>query len=158
VRDEFAAALGEDRRTAGETCALPWAAVSVRTPELGPVRQRAEDDHSAVPAGRVVNRERRRIERSEVIQRGQAPSERWVGSGKQIKKVHRLAKMSRDATQGKPWWPSLEWKGSQVYAPGRRGRSNRRFPSRLTYPIFPPQRNAIYYSCLAWGIASRILI
>ena len=58
VADEFAAALGEDRRTAGETCALLLAALGRRAPESEAVRQHAEDDRGAAAAGRLANRER----------------------------------------------------------------------------------------------------
>ena len=83
VADEFAATVGEDRRTAGETCALLLAALGRRAPESEAVRQHVKNDRGAAPAGRVVNRERHRMERLEVLQRGQVLAVRLVGRGKQ---------------------------------------------------------------------------
>src|SRR5713226_9250189 len=55
VADEFAAALGEDRGTAGQTCALLLAALGRRAPDSETVREHAQDDGGAAGAGRLGN-------------------------------------------------------------------------------------------------------
>ena len=54
VADELAAALREDRRTAGETGALLLALAGRRAPESWAVQQQAEDDRGPAAAGRVA--------------------------------------------------------------------------------------------------------
>src|SRR5579864_1596238 len=52
----------------------------------------ASKDRGAATAGRVANKERQRIERSEVIQSGQVLAARQVGGEKQTKQVSETAK------------------------------------------------------------------
>ncbi len=47
LADEFAATAGEDRRAAGETCALLLATASGRTSDAAAVRSDARPDRSA---------------------------------------------------------------------------------------------------------------
>jgi len=49
------AELGEDRWTAGETCALLLAALRRRAPDSETVREHAQDDGGAAGAGRLGN-------------------------------------------------------------------------------------------------------
>ncbi len=91
VADEFAAALGQDRRTAGETCALLLAVAGRRASHAGVFWQHASKDRGAAAAGRVANQESQRIERSEVIQSGQVSAARQVGGEKQTKQVSETA-------------------------------------------------------------------
>ena len=58
VADEFAAALGEDGRTAGETCAVLLAAVGRRASHAAAFWQHAENARGATAAERVANQER----------------------------------------------------------------------------------------------------
>ena len=78
VADELTAAVGEGRRTASETCALLLAAIGRGAPHTAAFWQHAEDDRGAAAAGWLANQERRRIERSEVIQLGQVSAARQV--------------------------------------------------------------------------------
>ena len=57
VADEFTAAAGEDRRTAGEARALLLVAVGGRAPESETVWQHAEDDCGAAAAGRLASQQ-----------------------------------------------------------------------------------------------------
>jgi hypothetical protein len=77
--------------TAGETCALLLVAIGRRAPESEAVRQHAENDRGAAPAGRVVNRERHRMERLEVLQRGQVLAVRlgWTRQTDQPRSMER---------------------------------------------------------------------
>ena len=56
--EEPAAAVGEDRRSAGETCALLLAALGRGAPESEAVCKHAEDDRGAAAAGRLAKQER----------------------------------------------------------------------------------------------------
>ena len=67
----FAAALGQDRRTAGEACALLLAAAGRRVSHAASFWQHAAKDRGAAAAERVANQEGQRIEGSEVIQWGE---------------------------------------------------------------------------------------
>ncbi len=80
VADELAAAAREDRRSAGETCALLLAFAGRRTSESEAVRQHAENDRGVAAAGRLANQDRKANERSETIQRGSVNGEAdWGG-------------------------------------------------------------------------------
>src|SRR5713101_4945508 len=59
VADELAAAAREDRRSAGEACALLLAFAGRRTSESEAVRQHAENDRDVAAAGRLANQDRR---------------------------------------------------------------------------------------------------
>ncbi len=75
--DQLAAAVGEDRRSAGETCALLLAALGRGAPESEAVSRHVEENRDATAAERVANQDRQRTERSEVIPRGEKC--RWRG-------------------------------------------------------------------------------
>jgi hypothetical protein len=92
VTDESAAALGQDRGTAGETCALLLATVGRGTSDSEVVRKHAENDRGAATAERIANQERQRVERSEVIQCGQVSVVRQVGDEKQAKQTSETSK------------------------------------------------------------------
>ena len=102
VADEFAAALGEDRRTAGETCALLLAAVGRRASHAAAFWQHAAKDRGPAAAERVANQEKQRIERSEVIQSGEVSAARPDGSEKQAKAVSDTTKRAALATEPRP--------------------------------------------------------
>ncbi len=73
--------LDQDRRTAGETCALLTAAAGRRASHAGAFWQHAAKDRGAAAAERVANQEKQRIERSEVIPRGQVSAVPLCGIG-----------------------------------------------------------------------------
>src|SRR5712692_10366582 len=85
VVDEFAAALGEDRRTTGEACALLLAAAGRRAAHAAAFWQHVAKDRGAAAAERVANQDRQRIERSEVIQWGEVSAGRQVGGENQTR-------------------------------------------------------------------------
>ncbi len=58
VTDEFAATIGEDRRTTGETRAVLLAALGRGAPASEAVCKHAEDDRGTAAAGRVAKQER----------------------------------------------------------------------------------------------------
>ena len=62
--------------------------------------QHASKDRGAAGAGRVANRERRRIERSEVIQSGRASAARQARGEKQTKQVSETAKRAAMGPEG----------------------------------------------------------
>src|SRR5437899_1576085 len=64
VIDEFAAALGEDRRTVGETCAVFLVAAGRRASHAAAFWQHVAKGSRASAAERVTNQERQRIEPS----------------------------------------------------------------------------------------------
>ena len=59
LADEFAAAFGQDRRTAGEARAVLLAFANRGAPASEAVRQPAEDARGAAAAGRLASQERR---------------------------------------------------------------------------------------------------
>ena len=100
VANEFAAALGEDRRPAGETCAPLLAAAGGRASHAAAFWQHASKDRGAAAAGRVASQERQRSERSEVIPWREVLAARLVGGGKQTKPVSGTAQ--RAGRRGDP--------------------------------------------------------
>ena len=92
VADEFAAALGQDRRTTGEAYAVFLAVVGRRASHAGVFWQHASKDRGAAAAGRVANQEIQRIERSEAIRSGQVSAAREVGGEKPPKQVSETTK------------------------------------------------------------------
>jgi len=100
LADQLAAAVGEDRRTAGETCALLLAAAGRGASHAGVFWQHASNDCGAAAAGRVANQERQRIERSEVIPSGHVSAARQVGGEKQTKQVSETAKRASMRPEG----------------------------------------------------------
>ena len=58
VANQFAAALGQDRRTAGETCALLLAAIGRGALEPEAVQQHAANDLGTAAARRLATQER----------------------------------------------------------------------------------------------------
>ncbi len=67
VLDELAAAVGEDRRTAGETCAILLAFVGRRALEPEAVQQHAANDLGTAAARRLATQERGEFSCSEVV-------------------------------------------------------------------------------------------
>jgi hypothetical protein len=100
VADEFAAALGEDRWTAGETCALLLAAAGRRASHAGASWQHAEKDRGAAAAEGLAKQGRQRIERSEAIQGGGVSGARRVGGERQTKQVSETAKRAAMRPEG----------------------------------------------------------
>jgi len=98
VADEFAAAFGEDRRTAGETCGLLLAAAGRRAAHAGAFWQHAAKDRGAAAAERVANQQKQRIERSELIQWGEVSAAKLAGGENQTKPVSGTAKRAALAT------------------------------------------------------------
>ena len=94
----FAAALGQDRRTAGEACALLLAAAGRRAAHAGAFWQHAAKDRGAAAAERVANQDRQRIGRSEVIQWGEVSAAKLAGGENQTKPVSGNAKRAALAT------------------------------------------------------------
>src|SRR5712691_2279020 len=76
VADQLAAAAGEDRRSACETCALLLAFAGRRTSESEAVRQHAENDHGVATAGRLANQDRKQTS-------ARKPSSREVSAARQ---------------------------------------------------------------------------
>ena len=101
VAHQLAAAVGEDRRTAGQTCALLLIATGRGAPESEAVREHVEDDCGAAAAERVANHGRQRIERAEAIPWREVSAVRPVGSEKQARAASGPAKRAAVATQ--PW-------------------------------------------------------
>ncbi len=58
VADQLAAAVGEDRRSAGETCARVLAALGQGAAASEAVCKLAEDDHGIAPTRRLATQER----------------------------------------------------------------------------------------------------
>ena len=83
-------------------------------PESEAVLQHAEDDCGAAPAGRVVKRERHRIERSEVNQSGEVLAARLVGGEKQTRQLSRTAKASRPTTSERRGRFALDTTGQEA--------------------------------------------
>jgi hypothetical protein len=77
-----------------------WLLLAEGAPEPKAVRQHGEDDRGAGAAGRVANRERQRIERSEGTQPGQVSAARQVGSEKQTKQVSETVKQAAMRPEG----------------------------------------------------------
>ncbi len=90
------------RLTASETCALLLAALSRGAPHTAAFWQHAEDDRGAASAGWLANQERRRIERSKVIQWREVLAAKLVGGEKQTRQARGTAKTSLDAIQRGP--------------------------------------------------------
>ena len=63
----------------------------------------------------LANQERRRIERSKVIQWGEVLAARLMGGPEHIKEVIRTAKTSRDSPQSRPWRCELGTRGRLAY-------------------------------------------
>ena len=110
VAHEFAAALGQDRRTAGETCALLLAALSRGASDSKAVRQHAENDRGATPAGRLAHQERGKCCARKSC-REQVSAARQVGGGKQTTEVSGTAKRAKFATQLRPGRTELDTTG-----------------------------------------------
>src|SRR5713101_3978467 len=81
VADELAAAAREDRRSAGETCALLLAFAGRRTSESEGVRQHAENDRGVAAAGRLANRRRKQTSARKPSS-GEVSAARQTGAGK----------------------------------------------------------------------------
>ena len=113
LADEFAAAFGQDRRRAGETCALLLAAAGRRASHAGVFWQHAAKDRGPAVAGRVANQERQRIERSEVI-RGASVSGQAGRRRETDQPGQRNCQTNRDATRGRLCRSELDARGRQA--------------------------------------------
>src|SRR6266849_285084 len=81
VADEFAAALGEDRGTPGQTCALLLAAVGRRAPHAGALWQHAAKDRGVAAAERLAKQDRKQTSARKPSS-GEVSAARQTGAGK----------------------------------------------------------------------------
>ena len=79
VLDELAAAVGEDRRTAGEACAILLAFAGRRALEPEAVQQHAANDLGTAAARRLATQERGEFSCSEVVRRISVSGEAGCG-------------------------------------------------------------------------------
>src|SRR5713226_1153470 len=81
VADESAAALGQDRGTAGQTCARLLAAVGRGAPDSETVREHAQDDGGAAAAERLAKQDRKQTSARKPSS-GEVSAARQTGAGK----------------------------------------------------------------------------